>query len=172
MPGPSGIASAKASRKSRARAGSVPNNFATTAAVVVARQTTIQPRGSPGTGWASSRPAATVRDTTRAPSPGGGESRLAKGARNRRERSQEGDAVQQEVGIETEIRRSPRMTMCEPFADGLKVSFAVVVGGQPELHTYMVGAPGRKTIQEAVNGGLEIAHAGEMPADPEGGSQS
>lgn len=67
-----------------------------------------------------------------------------------------------EIGVETEIRRTPRMTMCEREADGLKVAFVVINGGQPELQTFLVGAQGKKIIQDAVNGGIEIANPGDI----------
>jgi hypothetical protein len=46
---------------------------------------------------------------------------------------------------------------------GLIVTVLVSEAGEPVLRSYIIGEPGRKAIQDAANGGIEIAHAGEMP---------
>lgn len=46
---------------------------------------------------------------------------------------------------------------------GLIVTVLISEAGEPVRRSFIIGKPGRKAIQEAVNGGIEIAHAGEMP---------
>jgi hypothetical protein len=65
---------------------------------------------------------------------------------------------QQEIPLQAEITRRPAgPTTAERRGDGLAVSFIVLIGGQPEQHTYLVGEPGKKALLDAITGGLEVA---------------
>jgi hypothetical protein len=46
---------------------------------------------------------------------------------------------------------------------GLVVTFLVSEAGEPVLRSYIVGEPGRKAIQEVVNGGIETATLADIP---------
>ncbi len=54
-------------------------------------------------------------------------------------------------------------TEAQATEDGLIVTVLVSEAGEPVQRSYIIGPPGRKAIQEVVNGGIEIAHAGDMP---------
>lgn len=76
----------------------------------------------------------------------------------------EGHGPPQQIQVGKEIVQQCMATDAERTPNGgLSVSFVVTDGGEPIRRTFLVGEPGRKAIQEAVNGGVEVAHAGQMP---------
>ena len=74
-----------------------------------------------------------------------------------------GPPQQQQVVIGKEVTYRPVMTDAKRTEDGLIVAFLVSEGGEPVQHRYLVGPPGKKNLQEAVNGGIEVASADAMP---------
>ncbi len=55
-------------------------------------------------------------------------------------------------------------TEAQATDDGkLVVTTLVMEAGEPVLRSVIIGKPGRKTVQDACNGGLQVAGPDEMP---------
>lgn len=71
---------------------------------------------------------------------------------------------QKAIPIGTHITRHSKGTTAEKDEAGnLHINFIVQAEGELQLHTMIVEEQGKKNIMDAATGGLEVAHAGQMP---------